>query len=260
MVIIYNNKGLIVGGLSAVLGGYIALSTGSLALGLGSMAPVWLLFGRSKVDPNSGTKKPAASIFFIPLFYLAFPLLGLAAVVFITEQRNAERPEDPRKKMFVEDGMMLGIQEFGGNTALSMKISTELKAIMVKEAQPENINIFTKMKEDRVLLLLRMPTLKRLSDPARTDLLDALSKLLETLDETKGKKSFIGIRGQVLFGAVRNPNFTEVGGTVSETHLYGFYDISTSKDTSENRREQKVSFLGRYQISILPRHLTARSA
>lgn len=81
MVIIFNLGGLLIGILGLVVGLILTLLTGNFGLGLLVVGAIWLRFGRRRIDEDAQEVWPAPSLFFIPLFFWAFPviLIGLVA-------------------------------------------------------------------------------------------------------------------------------------------------------------------------------------
>jgi hypothetical protein len=68
MILIYNMGGLLIGLAGIGAGFLVFLLSGKLFLGLLTIAVIWLAFGRSKLDRQTGAKRPAPALFFVPLF------------------------------------------------------------------------------------------------------------------------------------------------------------------------------------------------
>ena len=72
-----------------------------------------------------------------------------------------------------------------------------------------------------VLVLVSIENLKKFSDTARHALLDAVEETVRAGSTTR--PVYIGVKGKLLFGAIRTPRTTRVGSAVDDDLLLDFF-------------------------------------
>ena len=226
MIIVYNPSGLIVGVLGLFLGMLAAVGSGLLSLGGATVAAVWIgagLWCKYRARPD-GTIGRFPAIFFIPLPFLAAPVVVMSLLALVIEVRVGTRPRDPREARFTADKRMLDSASYSGDVSLSKSLLDALGKITALEARADNYHVFTKLGDDTVLVLIKSPNLKNLKMPARVELLHAIESILASQPQTRGKQPYIGVKGQVAFGAMRvPPDQIKTGSVLAESPLYDFY-------------------------------------
>ncbi len=226
MIIVYNRSGMIFGVLGLFLGMLVAVGSGLVSLGGATVAAVWIgagLWWKYRARPD-GTIGRFPAIFFIPLPFLAAPLVMLSLLAAVIEVRVGRRPPDPREARFKADRRMLESAALSGDVSLSKSLLDALGKINGEEARTDDYHVFTKLGDDTVLVLIKSPTVKNLEMPARVKLLHTIESILASQPQTKGKQPFIGVKGQITFGAIRvPPDQIKTGSVVVESPLYDFY-------------------------------------
>lgn len=224
MILIYNFSGFLLGLVGLVAAVVMFLITEHLSFALLALAATWLTFGWRKKDRQTGQKKPFPSVFFIPLVFLAIPLALLAVPLFVIERVAKARTPDPRAALLQADEDKLRHSAASGDAILSRAILDHLSSIASEEAKAEDYHVFTRVKDDAVLVLVRAPNLRQYKDEARSQLLNFIEGMLWAEDGMIDRRIYIGVKGKVGFGAVRLPgDVTRVGAVVSESLLYDFY-------------------------------------
>lgn len=229
MVIIYNIKGLLVGLLGLFVGAAVFAVTRSLAVGLLGVATIWCWLGRSRTDEETGAKRPAPSVYFVPLFYwgllvavAAFP----ASLVKLADAKNGGQPvaDHPNADQFKRDEAGLKTNESD-----DPELSAALLSSISKTRPGEPVNMRIRCSADSVLVLIKLPDLKKIREPDRRKLLDAVREGVG--QHRPGVKVFAGIKGKLLYGAISTPTQqVEVGTVVSERPLFDFYQSAATPE------------------------------
>ena len=228
MLIIFNLSGLIVGLIGLGLGLAAFMASGKLALGLVAIAVTWIGLGLwwkfGKPAPPGGERRKYPALFFIPLPFLAIPLVPLAFLVGIAEVMVRAMPVDPRAPGLQADEQVLTTTRIGGDSAASEAVMGALDAVA-----PDGYHVLTRIKPDAVLVLVKAPDLKHVEEPGRARMLDALAAALEADPRTRGRRQYLGIKGRFAFGAVRvPPGRTEIAPLANRTPLLAFYGEPTA--------------------------------
>jgi hypothetical protein len=94
----------------------------------------------------------------------------------------------------------------------------------IKErAHEDRMHVFAKTQDDRVLVLVKIPTLKELDEADRRRVVETLVAFLASHSVSGGHRPFVGIKGRLLFGAIQTPAGTKVGSSVLDAPLLDFY-------------------------------------
>ena len=228
MIFIFNLSGLLLGLAGAAAGIVTIVLTGRLSFGVAILCFVWLAFGWRKIDPATGAKRPFPSLFFIPLPFLALPLLLLTVPMLFVERDRPDTPRDPRAALLDADERSLRSSLVSGDAALSKKLRDVLVEAAASEVKPEEFRVFTRTRGGDVLVLVQVPNLKQFADTARVELLDAVETIVD-LERSGGGGTYVGVKGRVAFGAIRvPPDVTKTGTVVPESMLYPFYGDAAS--------------------------------
>jgi hypothetical protein len=218
MILVYNLGGLLIGIAGIIAGFFAVLLSGKLFLGLLVIAVIWLAFGRGKLDPQTGAKRPAPALFFVPLFYLAFPVLLLAVPAGLIELQGSP-PRDQRHALLKADEKALDGTKLTGDLDLA---GVAYDAV-AGPAHDDRTHVFAATSGDRVLILVKIPTLKELDDSDRKSLLKKVADALQSREAAKGGSLYIGLKGRLAFGAIQTPAGVKVGKLVVPDPLLDFY-------------------------------------
>jgi hypothetical protein len=249
MIIIYNLQGLLVGIAGVAFGGIILYLTRSLTLAIIALTMIWIAYGRASTDKASGEKKPAPSVFFIPLFYwgiltafLTVPALGIDFLIskidFVALEKERVANADPREALFRHDEQRISA-DLSDDPVLSLGIKTMMAAVL----PGETFHVGIKSTPESVLILMSINRLKKIEKEDRRALLAAIRQLAES--NNPEKKIYIGIKGDIFYGAVSSPKTpADVGSLVSNDSLFDFYGPKPIKTKPGSERpEPPVSAL-----------------
>ncbi|SIO38208.1 hypothetical protein SAMN05444166_4250 [Singulisphaera sp. GP187] len=219
MIIIYNLSGLLIGLLGIVVGFLVFAVSGWLSAGLLVLGMIWMALGRGKLNAESGLKTPAPSLFFIPLFALAIPILLLAILAVSADVQRSKKVLDPRSALLDQDEKTLNRTKLTGDSDLALAAYDALKPV----ALDDKMHVFAVVKDQRTLVLAKIPSLKEIDKSARASMVKALVTALETQEAVKDLPLYLGIKGRFAYGVVHTPAGTTIDSTVSPDPLLGFY-------------------------------------
>lgn len=238
MIVIYNLKGALiaVGGMFA--GILLFAVTSSLTLGVLTIVAIWCYFGRSGVDEQTGEKKVAGHVFFIPVVYwgILFGVLGLpiGALYDMTSGTRSSIDRDADTGELTAQGKLkqqFEMDERGLKTNESddPEMSAAVSELISTAFPDSEKDIRVKSSADSVLILIQMPDLKRIKNEDRTTLLKLVQVVAENL--RPGVKVYAGLKGRLVYGAIAVPGAEIKTGKVElETPLYAFYEIEPEAD------------------------------
>lgn len=252
MIIIYNLAGLLFGFLGVLLGITLFVLTGNIGVGMIGIGIVWLIYGRSKTDEETGEKKAAPSVFFIPLFFWAFPVILTGAFTGYVQFTMDETEPRPVETAFKADEDQLDRQQISGDRLLSQDIFDHLVSVIREQVQPTEFHVFSRVEADSVLVLVKVPNLKDIAKEAKETLVTEVSDFVSRQPEAYEKQIYVGVKGKLFLGAVKTPSGINVGTTVLPSDLYAFYESVVVDDPSGNPAD--VADAGESQGGASPAH------
>lgn len=224
MIIVYNLPGLVLAAGGIVAGVILLVLTGSLGAGVLTIATAWIGVGLWWRHSGEEGKRPYPSIYFIPLPFAGGPLVFLALALLALQAFGTRAQADTRGVELKADEETLNNNSAGGDEELSQQI---LDVFQEAAGDPQNksgIRIFTRIAPHGVLVLVKIPDLKKHPNGDRERLLKSIATLVRKNESLRDQPIYIGIKGKVAYGAIMTPpEKIEVGSVVISTLLYGVY-------------------------------------
>lgn len=143
--------------------------------------PEWTRF----IRPGAG-----GHVFFVPVWVLA--IMAMAGTVF-----GATRTPDPRKDA------LRAAAKVADTPAAEGTLEASIAQAVTAATDDKRAGASIIEKEDRVLVVVKLPTLRKFADTARDQLLEGVGQLVG--ERFPDKQVYIGIKGRVLFGAASSP-------------------------------------------------------
>jgi MFS family permease len=215
-----NRRGISMGLIGAGLGLVTAL-IGGLAYGFLAVGIWWIVSSIPLPGQKSSDgKRPQ----FPWLLLLPLPVWGVVALGFVRPIYQAEKAQalldaDPRLIELHVDEQSLSSDRTTGDPVICDSVAKAIKPFIGSSAN-EDVHVLVNHNQDNVLVLIMLPTLSQLPEQSRDKLLGAV---MSGISENESHV-FIGIKGNLLFGAVQTPpDVRHIGQFVSEQTLLPFY-------------------------------------
>lgn len=230
MIIIYNVSGLLVvaaGFLAGIVG---LLLTRSLALGLvfASIACCALGFWWRRKPTQDGSVRAYPSIFFIPVPWLAIVTLvaGLALTPLEFAARH-QRENDPRGPMLESVERSVRAAAISGEKEVATLVRDAVLKGNFAGIVADSASVHVTANETGALAVVKINNLKRFTPEARILLLETVASTLNAHEPYAGKSQYIGIKGPLMFGALRTPTLTTFNSS-SGDELRAFFGTETA--------------------------------
>lgn len=208
MLIIYNLSGFLVTLAGLVLGVVATCTTGLMSVGVFVASAVWIgggLWWRS-MKRADGTKWAWPAVFFVPMPIWGAVLLVLGGALSVgMDFASSRRSKDPRHAMFQVDENAARGQMIAGDDATARAVYEVVTGTRYSGAFAQDVKVYASVKPEGVLTIVQISNLKLFSETARSEALDAIDGALAKLPALEGKKRYIGIKGKLIFGAVKTP-------------------------------------------------------
>ena len=137
------------------------------------------------VEEKLNTKRPFwywSGLYIIAIFF------GLIWIV------AANQAKDSRKKLFGNDMDLMTASPTMESDSVSFKIKSILDIFANETLNTKEFEYLTKTSENKVLVLVKMPDLKRVEKEGRMQALEVIEEVLDRQETLKGKEKYIGVQ------------------------------------------------------------------
>ena len=159
------------------------------------------------VHPRTG-----GHLFFIPVWLAGCAGLAVATFGALTA--------DPRQARLDADNTVLLATKAGGS-GYSAVLLDVLNQVLDQKTGIKDAHVFSKVEDDRVLVLVQIPELKKFAPAARGQLLGLIKSTTDA--SFPSKKAYIGLRGAFAYGATRAGDKEDIDTVADESLLFDFY-------------------------------------
>ncbi len=150
-------------------------------------------------------------------------LLLLSVILFFT----ACGPVDPRNKLFDEDDDKLGtISLTEDKDTLAQQLAALFRVTVNEDLKPSEFSYHTRVSDDgeRLLVLVKMPKLKKVEKSARTEVVGIVQSWHEMSPTIANKKLYLGVKGNYTYMITKAPGQEAENRLIAaESDLYDFY-------------------------------------
>lgn len=133
------------------------------------------------------------------------------------------RVDDPRLALLEADLERTSIQPDSTRDSVSFKLKKLFNEVVVEEMDAEDFELYTSVKENKILVLCRIPNFKDVQKDARKELLDIVDMLLDAQPGIAEKDRYIGVHGRMNMMMVKTPKDFQSANLVAPDPLFEFY-------------------------------------
>lgn len=114
---------------------------------------------------------------------------------------------------------------FQENDSIAQELKLFFDSRVNKKLDPEDFSYFTRISDDnkRILVLIKMPKMKKVEKGARMEAVDLVEEFLEGRDDLRDKELYMGVKGRYTLMVIKTPTYEYSGKLGISTHLYDFY-------------------------------------
>lgn len=148
-------------------------------------------------------------------------LIGVLIVAIIIIDANVE--EDPRSVLLDDDMNLMTENPTMESDSISYKIKQAFDELTTEEMDPSEFEYFTKVQNNKVLILVRVPELRHVEKEARNEALTIIRRVAAEQKDLKGKERYIGVQGFATIMLIQTPTYTANSKLALTYELYDFY-------------------------------------
>ena len=162
---------------------------------------------------------------------------GLALVAllagFIIMPSKANNDLDPRKALLKADINQMTRFPVKETDSISYNLKSMFTVSTSDMVNTEDFEFYSRLKDDKALILVKIPVLKKIKKESRQIFMDVVQLHLLTEPVLKGKYVYVGIHGRSNFMLVKTPSVSKSSFFVSEETLYEFYGKNSRINKTE---------------------------
>lgn len=144
-------------------------------------------------------------------------LIFLIALIGITSEK------DPRSQLLNSDFDKMTSSPSMESDSISYKIKQLFDQVVTEEINPAGFEYLTKIKGDKVLILVKMPKLKNVEKSGRSEALEIIEMVANKQEDIKNKEKYIGVKGAISMMLIKTPTYEKNSKLALTSELYEFY-------------------------------------
>ncbi|MEN8928816.1 MAG: hypothetical protein ABF242_02275 [Flavobacteriales bacterium] len=157
-----------------------------------------------------------------PFWHWSGSILVILFMAYLTFGLKTREP-DMRSWLLDDDVAKMVENPTYKSDSVSFVIKKLMDNIDIQNLKPEKFQYYSKIDENKTLILMKIPRFRKLRREERTEVLETIEIVTEATPLLWKKDLYIGIQGNVSFNLIKTPTITRNGKFITESHLYTFY-------------------------------------
>lgn len=150
--------------------------------------------------------------------------LGVIGLFFLsTFIFSATSTPDPRSENFKAELKYLMAEPSATEDSISFKMKSIFDVLATEDLKPETFTYHTRVKEDKVLFLMKVPGLHNVEKEERLSVLELIESILAEEPALQGKERYLGIKGSTSWILIKTPTKQQNSSVASSSYLYDFF-------------------------------------
>lgn len=133
--------------------------------------------------------------------------------------------EDSRSALLKADEHSMTKNPTMESDSISYKISQMFNVLATDEIRPSEFQYLTKIKDDKALVLVRIPKLRKVEKESREVVMEIIESIVDNQADLADKEVYIGVKGLISMMLIKTPSFRGNSRLSSSSHLYEFYGL-----------------------------------
>lgn len=153
----------------------------------------------------------------------------IAFIVVLSNIINATKEVDPRRELLQGDLKQMTNNPSENIDSTAYKLKAFFNDFANEEIKPEQFEFLTKTNDQKVLILVKIPNLKKVEKSGRKDVIDMIELIADSEESIKDMDKYIGVHGRFNMMMVKTPQRFENDNFVSDDALFDFYGSKPEK-------------------------------
>ncbi len=135
--------------------------------------------------------------------------------------KSATREIDPRQELLKAEEQKMTSTPDKELDSTSYLLKAYFDDFVAGEMQPENFEYHTQVDDDKLLVLVEIPTLKNLANDQKPLITQMINQLIDISEGIKDKQRYIGVKGNFVYDVGSTP--VNGSGDISAKDIYEFF-------------------------------------
>ena len=154
----------------------------------------------------------------------------IGALIFLLNIMQATIEVDPRKELLEADIEQMSMNPTMESDSVAYKLKAFFNDFANEEINPSEFEFLTKTTNNKVLILAKIPNLKKVKKDGRKQVLEMIELIANSEESIKDMDKYIGVHGKFNMMMVKTPNDFQNSNIVSDKSLYEFYAAKPEKE------------------------------
>lgn len=151
-------------------------------------------------------------------------ILGIIAMIWGVNQKT-----DARDTLLRADLKKMTTSPSFEADSVSFKLKQTFDKLDASMLDPSAFEYYSTVENNKLLVLVKVPDLKKVAQEKRVHLTNIVEKLLDRQAGLAGKERYIGVHGTLNMMMVKTPNKEDNGNIVLSSPLWDFYGAKTEE-------------------------------
>jgi len=130
---------------------------------------------------------------------------------------------DPRDDLLKADMEQMNSNPTMETDSISYKMKLLFDNFATEEMNPGEFEYFTKIEDDKALILVQIPELRKVEKEARGEALEMVQMVTDSQTDLEGLDKYIGIQGLATMLIIKTPTYEKNSKLALTSELYDFY-------------------------------------
>ena len=176
---------------------------------------------RANVHHNADTvKRPIWH--YLGLLIIGF-FFGLSIIAGTLGAIFGDNTPDPRQELLDAYKAKMIVEPNQSMDSTAYMLKSFITNMVTEELDVSKNEYYTQVVEDKMLILVKMPELKRLEKSARPEIIEVIDLLIDSDEALKDKQRYIGVYGKYNLMLLKTPTKEKNSRLTLETPLLEFY-------------------------------------
>lgn len=131
--------------------------------------------------------------------------------------------EDPRSNLLDAALASMVSNPTMESDSISYKIKQVFDNFTSEEIEPSEFKYFTKVEDDKALVLVQIPKLRKVEKEGRAQAMEMIEMITDNQQILEGKDLYIGVKGVISMMLIKTPTYEKNSKLALTSELYEFY-------------------------------------
>jgi hypothetical protein len=150
-----------------------------------------------------------------------------------SNKTEEELQDEPYEKLYNADTAKVTANPTQATDSIAFAVKSYIDYIVTNEMDKKDFKYFTKIKDNKLLVIVKVPDMKKVAAEDRNTFLSLIRESLNDVGAAQHKQLYISIEGRWNTVLVATPTHTDYNGRFADTkYLYDFYKPQLIKNNA----------------------------